>query len=423
MTTAGGRKTGGSLRRVASAGAIGNVLEWYDFSVYAYFAPIIAKQFFPSADPVVSLVAAFGAFAAGFLMRPVGGAFFGHIGDRYGRSRALILSILLMAIPTGLIAVLPTYESIGIAAAALMVALRMAQGMAVGGEYTSSVVFLAERSPANRRALFSAFPLNGAFAGLLLASGVGALLSSALSDRDLADWGWRIAFAVGVAVALVGYLMRRGLSDMPETSPEKSPIVAAFRDHWREILRGIGLIIGYAAGFYLIFIYATTWLVGIVKEPRSTALEINTLAIAALFVFVPLAAWLSDRIGRRAMLAIGYAGLVLLAYPIVWLMHHPVPALILAGQIGLAFLIALSAASIPSAIVESFPRAVRTTAVSITYNVTFAIFGGTAPMVAVWVIERSHDDLAFVWYLIATAAVSFLASLTLRDRHREPLDV
>ena len=423
MTTARGRKSDGSLRRVATAGAIGNVLEWYDFSVYAYFAPIIAKQFFPSADPVVSLVAAFGAFAAGFLMRPVGGAFFGHIGDRYGRSRALILSILLMAIPTGLIAVLPTYESIGIAAAALMVALRMAQGMAVGGEYTSSVVFLAERSPANRRALFSAFPLNGAFAGLLLASGVGALLSSALSDRDLADWGWRIAFAVGVAVALVGYLMRRGLSDMPEASPEKSPIVAAFRDHWREILRGVGLIIGYAAGFYLIFIYATTWLVGIVKEPRSTALEINTLAIAALFVFVPLAAWLSDRIGRRAMLAIGYAGLVLLAYPIVWLMHHPIPALIMAGQIGLAFLIALSAASIPSAIVESFPRAVRTTAVSITYNVTFAIFGGTAPMVAVWMIERSHDDLAFVWYLIATAAVSFLASLTLRDRHREPLDV
>ena len=410
------------MRRLATAGAVGNVLEWYDFAVYGYFAPIIARQFFPSENPTVSLIAAFGAFAAGFLMRPIGGALFGHIADKHGRSRALFLSILLMAIPTGLTALLPTFETLGIAAAVLMIVLRMAQGMAVGGEYTSSIVFLAEHSPVRRRALYSAFPLNGACAGILLASGVGAALSAVLDDADLAQWGWRVAFALGSVVAVVGVLIRRGLPDTPEMACEKSPVVEAFRSQWREILRGVGMIVGYAAGFYIIFVYVASWLVDRVQEPQSTALEINTLAIASLFVFVPVAAWLSDRHGRRVMLASGYAGLVLFSYPLVWLMHHPDPALILTGQVGLAVFVALSAASVPSVMVESFPRAVRVTAVSISYNITFAVFGGTAPMVAAWMIDRSHDDLSFVWYLIATAMVSFLVSLSLKSRHDKPLE-
>jgi len=420
--TAQQHDAGGRPWRLATAGAIGNVLEWYDFAVYGYFAPIIAHQFFPAEDPTISLIAAFGAFAAGFVMRPIGGAVFGYVGDRYGRSRALILSILLMAVPTGLIALLPTYETVGLAAAALMVVLRMAQGMAVGGEYTSSVVFLAEHSPPGRRALYSAFPLNGAFGGLLLASAISAGLSTALSDAELSQWGWRIAFALGVAVAIVGYLMRRSLPATPEAASAESPLALALRAHWRGILRSAGVIVGYAAGFYVVFVYVVTWLVDRVKEPKSTALDINTLTLASLFVFVPLAAWMSDRYGRRLLLVVGYAGLALFAYPLVWLMHHPDASYILSGQIALAFVISLSAASIPSAVVESFPHSVRVTAVSISYNLTFAVFGGTAPMVAVWLIEREHDDLGFVWYLIATAVVSCLVSLTLKDRHKEPLD-
>ncbi len=411
-----------SLKRLAGASAIGNVLEWYDFAVYGFFAPIIAKQFFPSDDPVFSLIASFGAFAAGFFMRPVGAALFGYVGDRFGRSKALFYSVMMMAVPTGLIAILPTAESWGVAAAVLMVMLRMAQGLAVGGEYTSSVVYLAEHSPANRRALFSAFPLNGANIGILMASGVGALLSGLLDADQLADWGWRVAFGLGILVAVIGVFLRRGLHDTPSDLPEKSPVVLAFRDHWKNIARGFGLILGYAAGYYMIFVYLVTWLVSTVKEPESTALDINTMAVASMLVFIPLCAWLSDKLGRRLMLTTGYAGMVLFTYPLIWLMHHPDPVLILSGQIGFALLIAMFAASIPSTLVEMFPHKVRVTAVGFSYNITFALFGGTAPMVAVWLIGRTHSDIAFVWYIMALSAISFLVALTIKDKRGEVLD-
>ena len=181
-------------RKVIAAGVTGNVLEWYDFAVYGFFAPIIGRLFFPSDDPTVSLIASFGAFAAGFLMRPIGGIIFGFIGDKIGRKRALVLSVLLMAIPSGMIGILPDHATIGVSAAVLMVLMRMLQGMAVGGDYTSSIVSLAEQAPSKRRGFFTSWTLVGAVGGILLGSGVGALLSNLLSAEAVADWGWRIAF-------------------------------------------------------------------------------------------------------------------------------------------------------------------------------------------------------------------------------------
>src|SRR6185503_971105 len=180
-----------SLRRIVTAGVIGNVLEWYDFAVYGYFAATLGALFFPASDAASQTLAAFATYAVGFLMRPVGAALFGHIGDRYGRARALVISIALMAIPTVLMGLLPTYASIGIAAPLLMVVLRMAQGLAVGGEFTSSMVFLAENSPQRRRGFFTSFSMFGATAGTLLGSLVGGALASALSPEALASWGWR----------------------------------------------------------------------------------------------------------------------------------------------------------------------------------------------------------------------------------------
>ena len=183
-----------SLRRVLTAGVIGNVLEWYDFAVYGFFAPILAEQFFPAGDHMVSLLAAFGAFAVGFLMRPVGAVVFGHIGDRYGRAQALLISVIMMAVPTVLMGLLPVYATIGVTASFLIVILRMFQGMAVGGEFTSSIVFLAEHAPARRRGFFCSWAMFAATTGTMLGAAVGATISRLLEPEALASWGWRAAF-------------------------------------------------------------------------------------------------------------------------------------------------------------------------------------------------------------------------------------
>ncbi|MAV51106.1 MAG: MFS transporter [Hyphomonadaceae bacterium] len=410
-----------SLIRLAAIGAIGNVLEWYDFAIYGFFATILAANYFPSDNPTVSLVASFGAFAAGFLMRPVGGALFGHIGDTIARNRALFLSILMMAVPTGLLALLPTYQVWGVWAAILVVVLRMAQGLAVGGEYTGSIVYLAEHAPPGKRAFMTAFPMAGATLGILLASGVGAFLSAILTPEQLTDWGWRVAFGVGILVSAIGFIIRRGLPETEIEAPETAPLIAACRHHWWGMVQAFGLVTGAAAGFYLGFIFIVTWLVQNVHESRATALEINTLALAVMLVTIPFWAYISDQIGRRRMLLIGYSGLVVTAYPLIWLMYHPDPLLITIGQMGFAIVLPMVMASLPATMVELFSRTVRSTAVGLSYNLTFAIFGGTAPMVAVWINANSHNPLGFAWYLVGLCGVSLLFAMSVASKHNLPL--
>ena len=257
-----------TLRRVVTAGVIGNVLEWYDFAVYGFFAPILAAKFFPAEDPRVSLLAAFGAFAVGFLMRPVGAAIFGHIGDRYGRARALLFSVAMMAVPTVLMGLLPTYDTIGIAASVLIVVLRMCQGIAVGGEFTASIVFLAENAPARRRGFFASFSMFGATTGTMLGAAIGALLTNAMSAEALASWGWRAAFVSGIVVAVIGIVIRRGMFDSPGKAVVASPLTVAFREHRWQVLRVLGLNMASAATYYTLFVYAATWVSQTTKIER-----------------------------------------------------------------------------------------------------------------------------------------------------------
>ena len=410
-----------TLRRVVTAGVIGNVLEWYDFAVYGFFAPILAAQFFPAGSRFVSLLAAFGAFAVGFLMRPVGAALFGHIGDRYGRARALLISVAMMAVPTVLMGLLPTYSSIGIGAALLIVLLRMFQGVAVGGEFTSSIVFLAENAPVGRRGLFASFAMFGATMGTMLGSAVGSVLSNLLSAEALASWGWRAAFVSGIVVAVVGIIVRRNMFDSPAEVPEVSPLTLAFRAHRWQVLKICALNMASAATYYTIFVYAATWVAETTSMPRATALDLTTASILTFLVVLPCAAWLSDRLGRKLMLLTGMTACLLFAYPLVSLMHGTTVAGAAVGQMAFAALLALQMSSIPAAMSESFPHAVRVSAVSVGYGLAYAIFGGTAPAVAIWLIARTGNDLAFVWYLMALTVMSTAIALSIRDRHREPL--
>ena len=410
-----------TLRRVVTAGVIGNVLEWYDFAVYGFFAPILAAQFFPAGDRVVSLLAAFGAFAVGFLMRPVGAALFGHIGDRYGRARALLISVAMMAVPTVLMGLLPTFATIGIAASFLVVLLRMFQGIAVGGEFTSSIVFLAEHSPAGRRGFFSSFAMFGATTGTMLGSAVGGLLTTLLGAEALASWGWRAAFVSGIVVGIVGIVIRRGMFDAPAAAPEVSPLKLAFRAHRWQVLKICGLNMASAATYYSLFVYAATWVAETTTLPRATALNFTTVSILTFLVVLPCAAWVGDRIGRKVVLLTGMGACVLLAYPLVSLMHAGHAATTVAAQMAFSALLAVQMSSIPAAMSESFPHAVRVSAVSVGYGLAYAIFGGTAPAIAVWLISRTGSDVAFAWYLVGLTAVSITVALSIRDRHNAPL--
>jgi MHS family proline/betaine transporter-like MFS transporter len=410
-----------TLRRVLTAGVIGNVLEWYDFAVYGFFAPILAEQFFPAGDRMVSLLAAFGAFAVGFLMRPVGAIVFGHIGDRYGRARALLISIAMMAVPTVLMGLLPTYATIGIAASILIVVLRMFQGMAVGGEFTSSIVFLAEHAPPRRRGFFASWAMFAATTGTMLGSAVGAALTSVMSAEALAAWGWRAAFVSGIAVAAVGFVIRRNMDDVPGDDVPASPVRAAFGEHRLEVLRVVGLNLAPAATYYVLFVYAATWIAETTPVGRAQALDVTTISILTFLVVAPLAAWLSDRFGRKLMLVTGSAACLVLAYPLLSLMHGVEAVPIAAAQMTFAALLALYMASVPAAMCEMFPHHVRVTAVSVGYGLAYALFGGTAPAVAVWLTGRTGNDLAFAWYLAALSAVTLVVALTTKDRRAEPL--
>ena len=270
-------------KKIIRAGIIGNVMEWYDFAIYGYFALIIGKLYFPSSSASTSVIAAFGAFAAGFLMRPIGSLIFGNIGDKLGRKRALLISVLMMAIPTFLIGLLPVHEQIGITAPILLVILRMLQGLSVGGEYTTSVVFLVENSPDGRRGFMASWSGWGAVAGILLGSAIASLITTLLTPVQLASWGWRLPFLIGIIIAFVGFYIRRHLPDIsPVSNQEKptSPIREAFTHEWRSLLKIAGLNLVNAVAFYMIFVYATTWLQQTEHITASKTLDINSITMA-----------------------------------------------------------------------------------------------------------------------------------------------
>jgi MHS family proline/betaine transporter-like MFS transporter len=411
--------------RLIVAGVAGNVMEWYDFAVYGYFAQTIGKHFFPSEDPVASLVAAFGVFAAGFLMRPVGGLVFGHIGDRISRKAALTVSVLAMAIPTFLVGLLPDHAQIGVTASVLIVVLRLIQGLSVGGEYTTSVVFLVEGARPNARGLTGSWSVFGSVAGILLGSAVGAVLTSVLSPAAMHAWGWRVPFLLGLAVGLAGLYIRRHIpAERARPADERSapsPVREAFRHEWRAMLRIIGVNVLNAVGFYMIFVYVATYLKEIVHVDAARALDINTINMVILLLLIPVAGALSDRIGRKPLLIVTTVGTLLLAWPLFWMMHHRDFTVILLGQMGFAVLVGIFLGAIPAAMVETLPARVRCSALSIGYNLCLGILGGTTPLVVTYLIARSHNDLSPAFYLMIAAAVSLATVLTLRETARSPL--
>ena len=397
-----------SLPKIIIIGLIGNMMEWYDFAVYGYFAMIIGKLFFPMTDPAVSLIASFGAFAAGFLVRPLGGLVFGRIGDLVGRQKAMTLSVIAMAVPTVLMGCLPTYETIGIAAPILLILLRIIQGLSVGGEYTSSLIFLAENAPKNRKAFTAVWGVWGGTAGILLGSGVGLLVSSILSDDQLVNWGWRIPFAIGGLVALTGWWIRSNMHVEIPLAQTSSPVKDVFTRYRWDVLRVALLNIGSGVAFYTAFVYAVSYIRNIDKLSESIALELNTLAMLVLLAVLPVSAWMSDRYGRKKILLISTILLVFLSIPLFHLIHSVDEIQILIGEVIFAVVVGMGSGGIVALNVELIPAPVRCTGLAFAYNASMGLFGGTTPLMAAWLINYTGNQIAPAYWVVTTASLSLL---------------
>jgi MFS transporter, MHS family, proline/betaine transporter len=412
----------GSTHRTIAAGAIGNVLEWYDFAVYGYFAASIGRAFFPQEDPVAQVLAAFGIFAVGFLMRPVGGAVIGSIGDKFGRKVALTVSVAAMAVPTFLVGILPDYRVLGLAAPIILTLLRMVQGLSVGGEYTTSIIFIVERAPADRRALIGALGCCGAVGGILLGSATGALLTSFMSEAALADWGWRIPFLAGLLVGIAGIVLRRHVEETPRPARRaNSPLLDTVRNHAPLLGRLAALSVFNSVGFYLMFVYIVSWLQFADGIAPARALEINSLSMALLLPVMVAMAWLSDRYGRRPVMLGAAALAVMGALPFFWLMHQPESGVIALGQLGFVLSVGAFIGVQPALMVEAVPAEIRCTAIALGYNVTLGLVGGLSPLAATWLVHRTENNYSPAFMIMIAAAISFAAILRFDETYRAKL--
>jgi MHS family proline/betaine transporter-like MFS transporter len=417
-------------KRSLIAGFVGNILEWYDFTVYGFFATVIGAQFFPEEDKIVQLIAAFGVFAAGYLMRPIGGVIFGHIGDKYGRKKALMISVLLMAIPTTLIGFLPTYVNIGWYSAALLVTLRLLQGLSVGGEFTGSISFLVEKAPKGKRGFYGSWSTFGVFGGMLLGSGIASLITGLLSTEQLHDFGWRIPFLFGAVIGIIGiYLRKRMGADAyydkikKEHTSTKTPLAEFWADYKMQALKIILLSWAFGVSVYLIFIFLPSYLHTFHDVKLEDALSAHTIAIIVLMLIIPLFGFISDKIGRKKVLFMSLIGFAIFTYPLFALMFENTFMAILIAMLVFSVFEAMFQAVIPALMTESFPTSIRYTGLSISYNVSLALFGGTTPLVCTWLIKVSGGNVWMpAYYLIATCIIAILTALFIPETYKKELD-
>ena len=419
-----------NLRHRVMAGFIGNVVEWYDFALYGYLAGIIAPVFFPPGNPTAGLIATYGIFAAGFIMRPLGAAAFGWFGDRYGRARTMQISVVMMAMPTLLLGLLPSYQTVGLLAPALLVLVRLVQGLSVGGEFSSSVTYLVETAPEGKRGLTGSWANIGSMTGSLLGVGAAALVTSIFSQQALGDWAWRLPFLGGALLGTAAIWLRRNLHesdhfrDHHAARAETSPLLQAFTTNRRETLLALAFAASYGTSYYIAFVYLPEWLSAQGLMDRANALTVNTLMTLLIIPAMPLLAIVGDRLlARRTWIAIAMLALALAAWPLhAWMLAaggswlsvisaHPMTFLLLAVPLG----------SGPALFAELFPESDRLSGYSVAFNIGLGVFGGLTPMIATSLIAATGLATAPAFYMALAAAIAVVALFLMPDRSRAPL--
>lgn len=411
--------------RALAGVSAGNFVEWYDFAVYAYSATVIAQLFFPSGDDAAALLGTLAVFGVTFLARPVGGVFFGRLGDRIGRRNTLVVILTLMGVSTALIGVLPTYGTIGVAAPVLLAVLRLCQGFSGGGESSGGATFLSEYAPAGRRGVWSG--LSNATQTIPFA--VAALLVLGVSgwagEAAYTGWAWRIPFLLSAPFALVGLFLRMRLDDTPvfralenKRDVAHAPLSVVVRGYRREVAVLVGIASLNAVAFYTVSSYFSTYLQDVVGLDATTSLASNSLALLAYSVLIPLAGAIGDRYGRRRVIATGAVAFVVLAVPGYLLAGSGGLALAIVGQLLLTLPLVTVASVVAVGQAELFPAAVRYTGAALGYNIAYAVFGGTAPFVGQYLVLLTGNKLAPAFYLIALALLALLPIVKLPETSR-----
>ncbi|OKI84524.1 MFS transporter [Streptomyces sp. CB02414] len=422
------------LKRAVGASALGNCMEWFDFGVYSYLAATIGKVFFPDASPTAQVISSFATFAAAFVVRPLGGLVFGPLGDRVGRQKVLATTMILMAIGTFSIGLIPSYASIGIAAPILLLLARMLQGFSTGGEYGGATTFVAEYSPDRRRGFLSSWLDFGTFVGYALGSALVTVLNLALTDGQMLDWGWRVPFLIAGPLGLIGLYMRLKLEESPafqqqldehEKSLAQESAGSEFKtivkDHWRPLLICMGLVLLYNVTNYMVTGYLPTYQTETLGRSSGFADVLVLIGMVWIVLLITFLGRLSDHVGRRPLYAVGAVAMIVLAVPAFLLLTADGTWQPVAGVLLLSTLLACFAAPSAATLPALFPTAVRYAAMGIGFNFAVAAFGGTTPLFTEALVSITGDELMPAYYLMVAGVIGLVTVRFLPESAQVPL--
>lgn len=422
------------LKKAITAAALGNAMEWFDFGVYGFVAYALGQIFFPGATPGVQVIAALATFSVPFLVRPLGGIFFGALGDKYGRQKILAITIIIMAISTFCIGLIPSYDSIGIWAPILLLLAKLAQGFSVGGEYSGAAIFVAEYSPDKKRGFMGSWLDFGSIAGFVLGAGVVVVLSSVLGEQRFMAWGWRLPFFLALPLGVIGLYLRHALEETPafqkhsanlqQHSAADAPQPVSFaeiaRGHWRSLLSCVGLVIATNVTYYMLLTYMPSYLSHNLHYPEDHGILIIIVVMLGMLFVQPVIGLLSDRFGRRPFVIGGSIGLLLLAVPCFMLITSGSLVLIFAGLLVLAVLLNAFTGVMASSLPAMFPTKIRYSALAIAFNISVLIAGLT-PTLSAWLVEVTQNLYMPAYYLMAIAVVGLITGILMKETANLPL--
>jgi MHS family proline/betaine transporter-like MFS transporter len=421
------------LKRAVGAAALGNAMEWFDFGVYGYIAVTLGKVFFPEGNAAAQLIATFATFTVAFLVRPLGGLFFGPLGDRYGRQKILALTMILMALGTFSIGLIPSYASIGIWAPILLLLARLVQGFSTGGEYGGAATFIAEYATDRNRGLMGSWLEFGTLAGYIAGASLVTALTAFLTQEQLLDWGWRIPFFIAGPLGLFGLYMRLKLEETPafraysenkaqaqETAPRHT-LKDLFKLHRSALLKCIGLVLVFNVTDYMLLTYMPSYLSVTLGYSEGKGLLLILIVMLIMMPLNILGGIFSDRLGRKPMIIGACIALLVLSIPCLKLIGSGHDGLIFLGLMLLGIALVCFTSSMPSTLPALFYTPIRYSALSIAFNISVSLFGGTTPLVTAWLVERTGNVMIPAYYLMGAAAIGIVTMLFVRETAGKPL--